>query len=357
MIRRLVVPALFALLACVPAARADDYDFPAKASPARTLTVGSTTDIGIIRPVIAAYQKANPAVAIRYRELTTRVLFGEAQAACAGDKPADDVVLSSAMDLQVKLVNDGCAATVDRPGLNALPDYARWRSQLFGLTYEPSVIVYNRRAIASWEAPVDHFALLDLLRQPERFRGRIGTYDIESSGLGYLFATLDDQRSSTWGRLIEGMGRNDVRLYCCTSEILDRVADGRLTLGYNVLGSYALAQAREKPDLAVAVPSDYTLVLTRAAYVPRQAQNKTDAADFLEFTQGTEGRRILNDEALLFSPIDGAEHLFRELGAGGGQNRSIRPIALGPALMVGLDQMKRRLFLKQWRDSLGIGED
>ncbi|MCI5077827.1 ABC transporter substrate-binding protein [Oricola sp.] len=355
MIARLV-SFLVAVLVVAPACAAD-FDFPASATPARTLVIGSTTDIGIIRPVIVAWQKANPSVAIRYRELTTNALFGEAKAACEGDAPADDVVLSSAMDLQAKLVNDGCAVTVDRPGLNALPDFARWRSQLFGLTYEPAVIVYNRRAVAAHEAPTDHFALLDLLRQPGRFEGRIGTYDIEASGLGYLFATLDDQRSSTWGRLIEAMGRNHVRLYCCTQDILDRVADGRLTLGYNVLGSYALAEARRKPDLAVAVPSDYTLVLTRAAFVPRQAANRADAEAFLEFTQGPEGRRILNEEALLFSPIDGEDQLFKALDARQQEKRAIRPIGLGPALIVGLDQMKRRLFLKQWRDSLGIGED
>ncbi|MFZ2102804.1 MAG: extracellular solute-binding protein [Oricola sp.] len=355
MIARLLLSVWFLVLAA-PAV-ADDHTFPALTAPSRTLVVGSTTDIGVIQPVIEAFQHANPAVAIRYRELTTNTLFAEAADACAKGGGADDIVLSSAMDLQVKLVNDGCASTVERPGLDALPDYARWRSQLFGLTYEPSVIVYNRRAIADWEAPVDHFALLDLLRQPDRFRGRIGTYDIESSGLGYLFATLDDQRSSTWGRLIEGMGRNQVKLYCCTQEILDRVADGRLALGYNVLGSYALAEARKKPDLAVVIPSDYALVLTRAAYVPATAANKADAAAFIEFTQGLQGRHILNDEAMLFSPIDGADHLFRELGNAAGDNRSIRPIPLGPALMVGLDQMKRRVFLKQWRDSLGIAQD
>ncbi len=346
----------FVLALCVSsAAFADDYEFPATVRQERQLVIGSTTDIGVIRPIIEAWQKAYPAVAIRYREVTTNALFAEAMAACRGEGASDDLVLSSAMDLQVKLVNDGCAATIDRPGLNALPDFARWRSQLFGLTYEPAVIVYNRRAIAEFESPTDHIALLDLLRQPDRFSGRIGTYDIEASGLGYLFATLDDQRSSTWGRLIEAMGRNSVKLYCCTQEILDRVADGRLTLGYNVLGSYALAQAREKPDLAVVVPSDYTLVLTRAAFVPKGSANRADGGSFLEFTQGIEGRRILTEEALLFSPIDGEEQLFRALGSD--EARPIRPIALGPALIVGLDQMKRRLFLKQWRDSLSTQDD
>lgn len=348
--------AVLAAMSLTLPALADDYAFPAGAPSARTLSIGSATDIEVIRPVIDAFQRENPDVAVTYRELTTRNLFSAAMAACEGQSDPDDIVFSSAMDLQVKLVNDGCAATIESDALAQLPDYARWRDQLFGLTYEPAVIVYNRRAIAPREAPRDHFDLLDLLREPDRFTGRIGTYDIQSSGLGYLFATLDEQRSSTWGRLIEAMGRNAVRLYCCTSEILDRVADGRLTLGYNVLGSYAFAAARDHPNLAVVVPTDYTLVLTRAAYVPKNAANRADAAAFLSFTQSPTGRKIL-EEALLFSPIGGEARLFKDTGASPQAGRSIRPVTLGPALMVGLDTMRRRLFLKQWKDSLGIGDD
>jgi ABC-type Fe3+ transport system substrate-binding protein len=261
------------------------------------------------------------------------------------------------MDLQVKLVNDGCAAPVESTILAQLPDYARWRGELFGLTFEPAVMVYNKRLIAPSEAPRDHFDLLDLLRQPERFTGRIGTYDIEQSGLGYLYATLDARQSSTWGRLIEAMGRNNVQLFCCTSEILDRVADGRLTFGYNVLGSYALAEAADKPDLAIVLPTDYTLVLTRAAFTPKTARNHADAVSFLNFTQTERGRRILSDKARLFSPLDGMEELFSQPGIPADARQSLRPVSLSPALMTGLDSMKRQLFLKQWQESLTLKDN
>lgn len=353
----LTLIALTALLVLPVHANAEDHDFPARSPGARKLVIASTTDLGIIRPVIAAFQAAHPDVRIVYREVTTIALYARAGAACRKGEFYADLVISSAMDLQVKLVNDGCAAPVQSAILERLPDYARWRAELFGLTFEPAVTVYNKRQITPAEAPRDHFDLLDLLRQPDRFTGRIGTYDIEQSGLGYLYATLDARQSSTWGRLIEAMGRNNVQLFCCTAEILDRVADGRLTFGYNVLGSYALAEAADKPDLAIVLPSDYTLVLTRAGFSPKTARNHDDAVSFLNFTQTAGGRRILSEQARLFSPVDGMSELFKQPGIPADARQSLRPVALSPALMTGLDSMKRQLFLRQWRESLKLKEN
>lgn len=46
-----------------------------------------------------------------------------------------------------------------------------------------------------------------MLRQhPQVFRGRIGTYDVRQSGLGYLFATQDTRASEIYWRLTEVMG-------------------------------------------------------------------------------------------------------------------------------------------------------
>ena len=352
-----VVAALVMLAAFAFPAAADDYAFPARGVEESRLVMGGATDIEAFRPVIDAFQADNPGVALTYREVTTRQLHIEAWDACQGTGPSDDLVISSAMDLQVKLVNDGCALPLAETALSALPDHARWRNELFSLTFEPAVIVYNRKLVAPSEAPMDHIALADLLRQPERFHGRIGTYDIEQSGVGYLFATFDAMQSSTWGRLIEGMGRNAVQLFCCTSEVLERVADGRLAIGYNVLGSYAFAEARRHPDLAIVVPEDYALVLSRAAFVPRGAANPAAATAFLEFTQSPRGRKVLDEKARLFSPVNGMERLFEEAGIGENARQSLRPIPLGTPLLVGLDAMKRRQFLKLWRDSLATGRD
>ena len=128
--------------------------------------------------------------------------------------------------------------------------------------------------------PTNRFELIDLLRESNALDERIGTYDIETSGVGYLFAFEDAIQASTWGRLVESFGRNRAQLFCCTSEILDRVADGRLIVGYNVLGSYALERIARDDRIGMILPSDYTLILSRAVFVSRDTRAPDLAAEF-----------------------------------------------------------------------------
>ena len=52
----------------------------------------------------------------------------------------------------------------------ALPDWAQWRDELFGLTFEPAVIVYNRAYFADKPVPASRFDLIDLLRDSDAFQ-------------------------------------------------------------------------------------------------------------------------------------------------------------------------------------------
>jgi iron(III) transport system substrate-binding protein len=100
-----------------------------------------------------------------------------------------DVVISSAMDLQLKLANDGFAARLD--GISH-PEWAQWRDSLFAFTIEPAAIVINNAAFADLPIPATRQDLIEVLREnSEKFMGKVGTYDVRQSGLGYLFATQD----------------------------------------------------------------------------------------------------------------------------------------------------------------------
>ncbi|MGO7594272.1 hypothetical protein AB9E13_34855, partial [Rhizobium leguminosarum] len=67
----------------------------------------------------------------------------------------------------------------------------------------------------------------------------IGTYDIERSGVGFLFMARDQEQFGDIWSVIGEMGAAGVKLYSTSSAILERVAEGRFVLGYNILGSYA----------------------------------------------------------------------------------------------------------------------
>lgn len=331
-------------------AQGGDMDFPAlEPGPSETLTIASVTDLEAIRPMIEGFQRHHPYVAVHYRESESSTLDGATTEACREGRFIADLIISSSVPQQVALVNNGCSRKIDESTVARLPGWARWRSELIGLTAEPAVIVYNKAAFSDEKVPSDRFELIDLLRRSDRFVGKIGSYDIATSGVGYFFAFEDAAQASTWGRIIEAFGRNRVQLYCCTSEILDRVGDGRLFIGYNVLGSYALSRLEDDPRIGLIFPSDYTLVMTRAALISRQAMAPGAANRFLAFVLSPEGQSILRERMRFFSPVDGVEALS---GLAPGEGNSIRPIALTPALIVALDKEKRRLFLEQWQKSV-----
>ena len=70
-----------------------------------------------------------------------------------------------------------------------------------------------------------------------------------AAGVGYLFATQDSLLANQFWRLAIALGEATTRLFATSAEILDAIERGEVLIGYNVLGSYALArQQAGAPD-------------------------------------------------------------------------------------------------------------
>ncbi|MHA1523778.1 MAG: ABC transporter substrate-binding protein [Alphaproteobacteria bacterium] len=345
-------------------ASAQRTQFPAlgasQPGPQRTLTVYSSIDLNLAKPLVNAFQRRNPGLAIVYHDMQTLDIYErviEETDRGEGVAQTGDLVISSAMDLQLKLVNDGYATTLPR-GLGAvLPDWAVWRNEAFGVTYEPAVIIYHKPSFAGRQPPRSRAQLIAELKNADnKMFGRIATYDIERSGLGFLFFARDQENFRDIWQLVAAMGASGVKLYSSSAAILERVADGRFSLGYNILGTYAKAWARTAPDLGIILPEDYTVVMSRIAMVPRAARNPALGTRFLRFLLSREGQTVLANQSQLnalnpaVSGPNTTSALRAELGA------RLRPIRLGPGLLVYLDQVKRARLIKRWNRALGGGE-
>ena len=335
---------LAALLGAHPASAEPEAVAEYGSGPTRLLVQGAA-DITSFGPVMQAFTEAHPAYAIRLEQWNTNALHAVASADCRDGDFDADLVVSSAVDLQTWLVNQGCAQPHASALTATLPPGRIWRNELFGITAEPAVIVYNRRLVPEAEAPTSRFQLLDLMRAPgKRYLGRIATYDIERSGVGYLFAFSDSVQASTFGSLIEAMGANGAVATCCSAEIIAGVAEGRWLIAYNVLGSYALPQADKNPDLAIIAPEDYTLMLSRAALIPRGAAQPEGSAALLDFLLSEPGQAELARQRLIVRMGEDGDIQLRGQSAA-----AIRPIELSPVLLLGLDRQRREGFLTSWR--------
>lgn len=341
-------------LAQARAAEGERTFFPAPAQQARVLNLTAATDLEAMAPLIRGFQKTAPDVAVDFRDMVTNDLFEKAERACAEQRTEADLLISSAVDQLVALANDGCVLAHRSRETSALPAWANWRDEVFGFSFEPAVIVYDSRHVPPEDVPESHAALADLLRlKPDRYRGKIGTYDISKSAIGYLLAFYDSQQAPmTYGRLLESFGRAGTLTRCCNKDVLDALEDGRIEIAYNVLGGYAYAFHLQHPYLRVVVPHDYTIVLSRGMVIPKQAAQPDLARRFVDYLLSAEGRAVTDRQAFYFSAakplpddVTGPKALMAS-GIG-------RPIAIGSALLAARDRAQRERFIAGWVDVIG----
>ena len=291
-----------------------------------TLNIISTTDTAVFAPVIASFQATNPQINVIY----TAASSSQINAAIVEDNAQFDIAISSAMDLQTKLANDGYAQATASSATTLVPGWGKWRNSIFAFSQEPATIVLNRAAFEGQKIPQTRAELITLLRnQPAKYENRIGTYDVRTSGLGYLFATQDSRTSETFWRLTELMGQLKVKLYCCSSDMIEDVSTGKVLIAYNVLGSYASARDDIKDKIMIIEPKDYATVMLRTALVLKNNNAQREAGIFLDH---------LLLEAWNEQPINQGQHLRR--------------IPLGPGLLVFLDRLKRQQFLQEWTSAI-----
>jgi iron(III) transport system substrate-binding protein len=267
-----------------------------------------------------------------------------------------DILWSSAMDLQFSLVNAGHAQTYSSPEISKLPAWAVWNNVAFATTYEPIVIVYNKRLLAADEIPQTHSDLARLLTEKhDRFAGKVVTYNIERSGLGFLLAIQDERASPEFWQLIKAMGSAAVRLEATSEAILKRVAAGNDLIGYNVLGSYAGIEAKKNSSLGYVYPKDYTLVVTRIMFIGEKATNPNAARLWVDYVLSKRGQTVLATRANLFSLRPDVEGENTAAGLTKALGENLKAIPLGPDLIASLpDQSKRAQFLRQWQQAVAM---
>lgn len=348
-----------ALAVAAPApAMAEVFRFAAPPGPAelQEMVVYSTLDERIAAPLVQAFQAANPGIAVIYEDLLAGEVAARVRAETDAGQATADVTFSSAMDVQMKLANDGYARAVHLPDYADWPRWANWRDMAWAVTNEPGVLVYHRPSFPHGP-PDSRLRLMDWLQAQQAHtpqgQGVIGTYDIEASAVGYLYLARDQEHFPDVWALVAAMARAGLQVFPTSQDILDRVADGRLMLGYNILGSYAAEQVRQRPDdLGMVLLKDYTVVAARVALVPRQAARPDLGARFLEFLLSPEGQGILAERLRLppVSPDVTESHSMRAMETALGAQ--LRPVPVSPGLLVYLDQAKRRMFLQKWQDSL-----
>ena len=293
------------------------------------ITVLGTNDFERVKPVFSRFSEINPRYNVVYLQASSREID---RATKEGLHPKIDLVMSSAIDLQIKAVNDGFATRIDLNGLLA----THWREELVQISVEPIVSIYNEKTNPEFNKIKTRRELIRSVEQSSA-NLRIMMYDPKVSGVGYLLSRQDELQDNAFWSLIRRFQTKEFKPSCCSGEMIDAVVSGEAAIAYNVIESYILPKLNESPHLKILRFEDYQLAIPRTAFVPKSSDNPDLGSQLVRYFITSDAQARLPELVRL--------SVLNKQTRGGGPTK---PIRLSPALTVHLDPMAKGSFFDRW---------
>ncbi|HKA34496.1 MAG TPA: ABC transporter substrate-binding protein [Candidatus Binatia bacterium] len=317
------------------------------------VVIYSSTDSASAEPLLQDFKSQYPGIVVEYNDLNTTEVYNRFLAEAAAGAGTADFLWSSAMDLQLQLVQSGNAQPYTSPETAHLPKWAVWQNQAFGTTFEPVTMTYNKRLLPQDAVPSSHADLVKLLKEKAAvFKGKLATFDPEKSGVGFLMMTQDLKVFPAFWDLAKAMGSVDVKVYTSTGAMLEKVSSGEHTLAYNIIGSYGLLRQQKDQSIGIVFPKDYLLAFSRIAFVPKGARHPNAGKLFLDYILSKRAQTIMANKALIYALRDDVEGQATAAALNKEMGKVVKPIEVGPDLLTALDKTKRLDFLKRWQEAL-----
>jgi iron(III) transport system substrate-binding protein len=317
-----------------------------------TVSIFTSTDAEQSQKLQDAFTKKY-GIKIAYNDLGTNGAYNQVISESAAGQLTGDIVWSSAMDLQMQLVQDGYAAEYASPEAAHIPEWANFKNMLYGTTVEPIGVIYNTKALSEDQLPKTYADMITFLRQnKDKLQGKVATFDPEKSGSGFLHHSNDAKQRKDFWDLAKAMGEDGAKTYSSSGNMKETVVSGENVIAINIIGSYALQWVKESPNLGVHFASDYTPAFSRLALITNKAPHPNAAKLFLDFMLSQEGQSALAEGGLPSVRKDvtaglNVDTLNERVGGG------LKPIALDEGLLEYMQPDKRVAFLNEWKAAIG----
>lgn len=323
-----------------------------KAAPQKQIKIFGATYFSQMKPLIDDFSDRHPDIQIEYQWMSSQQLdryIREQQS------PQPDITISSVMHLQLSLVNDGYARTYKRPlqSPSIHPSWSQWRDELYGFSFEPAVIVFNRAFLTGKTVPTNRLELLSFIRRhSEEFMGKIGLYDIRHVGIGYLLWAFERQQERNYGQFLELFNHHYARTFDSSRSMLEAISNGEIIMGYNVLGSYAQSWRQLSDKIQIMSMSDYTPVITRTAFINRTTKNVQSAQLFVDYLLSSSGQWVMAEQTNMspirtdINSVNSASYMRQEYA------EQLKPLPLDVRLLVFSDISKQQVVITEWENAL-----
>ena len=321
------------------------------------VVIYSTTDTAAANFLIKDFQALYPGISVEYNDMNSTEVYNRFISERAAGGGSADVLWSSSMDLQVKLVSDGHAMAYASPEIPNLPTWAVWKNEAYGTTYEPIAIVYNKRLLSGDEIPQSHADMMRVFTtKADKLKGKVTTYDIEKSGVGFMLITQDSKYNAQFWDMVKALGIVGPRVQSSAGTMMERISSGENLLGFNIFNSYAALRAKKDPSIGIVIPKDYALVMSRVSFISKTAKNPNAAKLWLDYILSKRGQTIIANQSELGSIRSDVEGEMTVAGYTKLLGNAAKPIPVSTDLLAFLDQTKRLDFIKQWQAAMKAGK-
>lgn len=346
------VTATAILMTVSTSAFAQDASLIEAAKKEGTVSVYTSTDAAQSQRLQDAFSKKY-GIKIAYNDLGTNGAYNQVISEAAAGQTTADVVWSSAMDLQMTLVQDGYAQEYISPEAGKLPSWANYKNIVYATTVEPIGVIYNTKALSEEKLPKTYADMITFLKDNKStLQGKVATFDPEKSGSGFLHHSNDARQRSDFWDLAKAMGDDGAKIYSSSGGMKETVVSGENVIAINIIGSYALDWVKESPNLGVHFATDYTPAFSRLALITKDAPHPNAAKLFVDFMLSQEGQSLLAEGGLPSVREDvtaglNVKTLNERVGGG------LKPIVVDEGVLEYMDQMKRVQFFNDWKAALG----
>ncbi len=315
---------------------------PVPHDPTANLVVYSAAFKPFCQSLLAGFAKAYPAVRLQFIDGVSTDLHTQFLGLQAQGLAPPDVIWSSAMDLQMELVQQGHAQPHRSPHAPAMPDWARFEDLAFCTTLEPLVSLRHAQDLGPGEAITTVAELADLMaRRPALLLNRMVCLDIEANGMGFLAMLVARQSADAFERFIQLAAALKPKGHGSNPPLVQALATRQAVLAFPVLGSFAARAVQTHPELAVCDSPADRLGLSRVALIPQRAPHPAQAACFVDFLLSPAGQACMHEDGLF--PIC-------DQGQGKGlPPMSVKPLSIQAGFGPWLDPQARQALRQDWR--------
>jgi iron(III) transport system substrate-binding protein len=264
----------------------------------------TTRSEALIKPVIDAFQSANPGIEVvlltgQNAQLAAKMLEERAN-------PQADIFINTDTVSMASLASQGLFEANSSESVKSVPDqYRADDGSWVALTLRARVIMYNTNLVQAGDLPKSMFDLID-----PKWKGQVGSADSTNGSLqGQIVAMrhlLGDTRTEEF---VRGLVANDTKFFGGHTDVRKAVGAGELKLGLVNHYYYQLSKAEGAP-VGVVYPDQETgqpgvFVNSTNAGILKDAPNPAGAQAFLDYLLTPEGQKVFAELNYEYPIIEG----------------------------------------------------